>query len=306
MPRYNKEIINELLKDKNICLVDEKYLGYKHKHNWKCKCGDTFVRDFDTIKNKGFPYCNNCVGRVSKWTIEKVREKCKKYNICLKDEEFKGATYKHTWVCECGRDFERTWHKITSYNSNKCLKCTKNEPINMNRVLEVCDLKGIEFLDDNIVNCITKHTWRCACGNTFLRDWDSIKRAVDKGIKIECNECVNKKFESGIAYFAKQYCKKTFKNVTQEWNPIKSPKTNKNLYFDIFIEDIKTVIEIHGEQHYVFKKRFHRNKEHFEYRKWLDEYKKTWCLENGITYIEIRQEKTNIEQMKKIIDNLLI
>lgn len=306
MPRYNKEKINEMLKEKNICLIDEKYLGYRYKHNWRCKCGEIFTRDFTTINNKGYCYCNKCVGRTTKWTLGKIKEESQKYKIQLKDEEFKGATHKHNWSCECGQVFVRTWHKITSYNSNKCLKCTKNEPINIKRVQEVAILKNIEFLDKEVINCNTKHAWRCVCGNTFFRNWDSIKRAFDKGIDIKCQDCVNKDFESGIAYFSKQYCKEIFKEVTSEWSPIKNPKTNKNLYFDIYIKDVNTVIEIHGEQHYIFKKRFHRDMEHFEYRKWVDEYKKDWCLKNNIRYIEVRQEKTNIEKIKQIIDNLLI
>ena len=34
-----------------VQLEDEVYYGNKHKHNWKCECGNIFKRTFDNMRN---------------------------------------------------------------------------------------------------------------------------------------------------------------------------------------------------------------------------------------------------------------
>ena len=78
---------------------------------------------------------------------------------------------------------------------------------------------------------------------------------------------------------------------------------NHWLYSDIFIEHMKTYIEIHGEQHYIFTKYFHETIENFEHCKKLDRMKRKRCRKNGI-YIEVdlRKIKT-IEQAIEYVES---
>lgn len=58
------------------------------------------------------------------------------------------------------------------------------------------------------------------------------------------------------------------------------------LIADFFISDIKVLIEINGEQHYKFVKRFHKTQAGFAASKKRDRIKQEWCDLNDIIYVE--------------------
>lgn len=47
----SKDVINKIVIEW-LELVDETYISARHKHTWKCKCGNLFTRDFDHIKRR--------------------------------------------------------------------------------------------------------------------------------------------------------------------------------------------------------------------------------------------------------------
>ena len=55
-----KEEVNELIGEW-LTLEDEIYINAKHKHNWKCKCGNVFERIWGNIKHKNQINCG-CIG----------------------------------------------------------------------------------------------------------------------------------------------------------------------------------------------------------------------------------------------------
>lgn len=71
------------------------------------------------------------------------------------------------------------------------------------------------------------------------------------------------------------------------------------LIADFFIPDLKIVIEVHGEQHYKFVKRFHKNMAGFRASQKRDKVKQDWCELNDIIYIELPFDK--IPNWAKII-----
>ena len=68
---------------------------------------------------------------------------------------------------------------------------------------------------------------------------------------------------------------------------LKNPKTGYNLELDGYNEGLKLAFEYNGEQHYKFKKHFHKRKDAFKIQREHDEYKYKKCVELGITLISI-------------------
>jgi hypothetical protein len=75
------------------------------------------------------------------------------------------------------------------------------------------------------------------------------------------------------------------------------------LIADFFIPDMRILIEVHGEQHYKFVKRFHKSKAGFIRSQKRDATKKEWCSINDITYIELPFDK--VDEWAKIIKGKL-
>ncbi len=59
------------------------------------------------------------------------------------------------------------------------------------------------------------------------------------------------------------------------------------LVADFFIPDIKVMVEVHGEQHYKFVKRFHKSQAGFIASKKRDRLKQEWCEINDVVYVEL-------------------
>lgn len=72
-----KEEVNGLIGEW-LTLEDEVYVNAKHKHNWKCKCGNVFERTWNSLKGNKFFNCG-CIGYNQqeeryKYEVEKTGE----------------------------------------------------------------------------------------------------------------------------------------------------------------------------------------------------------------------------------------
>ena len=79
--------------------------------------------------------------------------------------------------------------------------------------------------------------------------------------------------------------------------PIKKSET---YYFDFYLPMIKTVIEVHGEQHYQFSKFYHINMFGFAKAKKRDRDKIEWCNINNIKYIELPYNETENQWIERM------
>lgn len=68
-------------------------------------------------------------------------------------------------------------------------------------------------------------------------------------------------------------------------------------FFDFYINTLKLVIEVHGQQHYRFNTLFHTSAQDFLNQRKRDSKKQEWCEYNNITYIELPYNE-DIEQWK--------
>ena len=58
-------------------------------------------------------------------------------------------------------------------------------------------------------------------------------------------------------------------------------------FFDFYINTLKLVVEVHGQQHYKFNPLFHTSAQDFAQQRKRDARKKEWCEYNNITYVEL-------------------
>ena len=62
---------------------------------------------------------------------------------------------------------------------------------------------------------------------------------------------------------------------------------HETLFFDFYINTLKLVVEVHGQQHYQFNTLFHTSAQDFANQKKRDLRKQDWCEYNNITYVEL-------------------
>ena len=62
---------------------------------------------------------------------------------------------------------------------------------------------------------------------------------------------------------------------------------NERAYFDFYINTLKLVVEVHGQQHYKFNSMFHSSAQDFANQRRKDMRKQDWCEYNNITYVEL-------------------
>ena len=158
-----------------------------------------------------------------------------------------------------------------------------------------------------------KAWWKCENGkhDDFFKQIN-----VQTRDGFHCPKCSEEKKNSYLQEKVFQYINGKYKyNILTELdcNIIpKSPLNNRNLPYDNEVEELKLIIEVHGKQHYWedcswYKHLAKRNgitaKEEFDRRKWYDEYKEKYALENGYSYLVIPYWTEKDETYKILIDN---
>lgn len=77
-------------------------------------------------------------------------------------------------------------------------------------------------------------------------------------------------------------------------------KKSESYYLDFYIPMLKTVVEVHGEQHYKFVAFYHNNYLGFLKSQKRDREKKEWCEINNIKYIELSHNEEESEWIRKL------
>jgi hypothetical protein len=77
---------------------------------------------------------------------------------------------------------------------------------------------------------------------------------------------------------------------------------NEKCFFDFYINTVKLVVEVHGQQHYNFNTLFHTSAQDFLNQRKRDSKKREWCEYNNITYIELPYNE-DIKQWKHRISH---
>ena len=156
--------------------------------------------------------------------------------------------------------------------------------------------------------------WKCE--NGIHKDY---KRIIGNTIKSEfmCPNCVIENNSSKLQNKVDTYLKEKYNfEVLHERdctiNPI-NPKTNQMLLYDNEIKELKLVIEVMGEQHYLptqFNKLIAKRKnitpeEALKELQWRDDFKKQHALNCGYNYLDIPYTYEKNNEYKNIIDKTI-
>ncbi len=76
---------------------------------------------------------------------------------------------------------------------------------------------------------------------------------------------------------------------------------DSKLSLDFFLPKRKLALEFQGKQHYTINNFFHKNKQDFINQQKRDLRKMEWCQINGITLVEINNDKISLVELKGLI-----
>ena len=77
-------------------------------------------------------------------------------------------------------------------------------------------------------------------------------------------------------------------------------RRDKRVFIDFYINTIKTIVEVHGSQHYNFNTLYHSSAQDFLNQKKRDADLQDWCLLNNLNYIELPFNENEQQWMKRI------
>jgi hypothetical protein len=80
-------------------------------------------------------------------------------------------------------------------------------------------------------------------------------------------------------------------------------RRNQRGFLDFYINTIKTVVEVHGSQHYKFNTLYHTSVQHFVNQKKRDADLVEWCEINNLNYIELPFSENEDQWKNRILRN---
>lgn len=122
-----------------------------------------------------------------KLTIEYCKEwAAKNSGSRVLSKEYIDNSTKLQFSCEqCGKPFERSWSDFSGKKMFLCRDCCGKTRWTLSTVKQASHTLGISLLSTEYVNANTPLLFKCACGNTFWRTWQSVWHAGCAN----CNEC---------------------------------------------------------------------------------------------------------------------
>ena len=282
---------------------------------WNCHTCDTefensvdlFVRAMDS-QFKGCPYC---AGK----RVNKTNSVLNQYPELLEEWDATNNKYKLTevtaksdkrinWICKQNHTWttsvkDRVKNSVDGKSISQCPYCANYKvwkgyndiptlyPELVSKIVHEDDLYKWNHGSAN------KIEWKCDKCNTNL-GFKSVKNVTKHGLTCAiCSETVPAT-ERLMAIILKQLNIKFDHNQGYTWS--------QNKMYDFFLPEFNTMIELHGEHHYVERDNiiFHKTRSLKE-EKYNDKLKREIALENGIAnYIEIPCLKTDFDSLKEV------
>lgn len=169
--KWNIEKAKKWLLDQNsnLILLNEKWLTFNSKFNFKCKCGTEFERNWNNVYTKKMFCCNKCKN-ITLWNISKIKKWLKDNNLktIILSKKYKNNESKLLFKCKCGEIFERNWSNLTQGKSFFCLNCSRKEANKKSRkqweeILNIAKSKGFEIIskEEDYINLKSKIKYIC-------------------------------------------------------------------------------------------------------------------------------------------------
>ena len=284
---------------------------------WKCDvCDNEFEKNMGDMlrthklntKSRGCPYCGNkriSYERSLAYVRPKVAELYSNKNEKTASEVFAHSDKRVWWKCPKGHEWKAM---INDVSENSCPTCNnKNIIIGENDLWATNPETAKLLLDPKDGHKYTHGSgkevdFKCQhCDEPVGKK--IIKQIVKLGTRcLRCSDGVSRP-EKSMGSILKQLGVEFVHNKSTEWSQAKQ--------YDFFLPKYNTIIETHGEQHYIngmFEER-HTAEEQQE----IDKFKRELALSNGIDkYIEVdcrytdfkrllNQFKTNVE-LNELLD----
>lgn len=284
------------IKNKSLDITKVSY-GSAKKVWWICSNGHEYQARVDsrTGQKRGCPYCNNHKKRfpisishpilVSEWHPR---------NAIQPDKITAGSIRKIWWLGNCGHEWEAHLHNRAHgygcpFCANRFADHTNSLATKYPELAEQWHSKN--KLSASEINHKTwkKYWWLGKCGHEWFA---SVRCRTVRGNG--CPVCQDSKGEVQVERVLKQlginYTKQKRFNECRD---------KRSLPFDFFLDELNTLIEYQGKQHYEPLNFGGDCKNMFELIKKHDTIKEDWCKENGIKLIVIPY--TKFKEIEEII-----
>lgn len=303
MTIWNKKLIDEKCIEFNIKFVND-YYNSKEKQCFICKCGNQFNRKWSNVL-LGQINCLECSNNI---LIMKNKERTKEsflklieyidkndlgFNVLTNIDDYKNNKQKLDVICKCGNKFNPSLGNIISGKVRQCTLC-RNKKSQIKRRLDkdvmtkYIESNGYRIKDYKYNN---GNYFLVSCG---LHDYYWVNYSNFYHSKTRCKVCNISKGENEISKILDNH------NIGYEREKVFNDligSGGRNLRFDFYIEELNTLIEFDGEQHFVPK--FDMTDDDFKRQQSHDVMKDNYCLNKNINLIRIKYNQNIYNTLKK-------
>lgn len=306
MPRRKTwDEVNKAFRDREFILLSKphEYVNKLSRLTCMDEDGYLYYLTYDLVSDKRTKKFSP-VEKRNKYSIQNIQHwiNLKGSSTIVLSKDYLDEKYPIIMQCECGEIYTSFWNRMSNIGKCRCNKC--GEKIRTSRHTDIEQIKkevasyGYYLIDENIDNIkniiIADKDGNIYNANLFALRYGYIYHkmcGLQSSLEIKTANYLD---EIGIKYETQ----KSFDDC----------RNIHKLRFDFYLPDYNIIIETHGEQHYKdCSDRFGFTLEEQQNR---DLYKKNFCINNNIKYVEIpysafkhRQDCT--EEYKEIINKIL-
>jgi uncharacterized protein YkuJ len=198
----------------------------------------------------------------------------------LLSTEYLNKEEKLKWKCSKGHIWEarggcikngKSWCKICNYSEQRFKQPHK---LTLKVYQDIAAKYGGKVLSSEYSSANEKLTFQCKGGHI----WDAAASSVKNGNRW-CPHCSKSRSET--------VCREILENIIGCDFPNTRPEFLQGLELDGYNKTMRLAFEYNGEQHYKYKKHFHRDPEDFNKQLERDRRKYKLCAENKVDLIII-------------------
>jgi hypothetical protein len=186
--KYNIDDIRKEFEKRNFILLENEYINTKTYMRFICDKGhETQITYQRFLKGHGCKECSRIkLGNKMRKTIEEVRKIFEENGCILLSTEYKQASQKLKYICECGNESEITFNHFQS--GERCKECGRKKLAEQFKhdyeyVYNIFKDNGCVLLEDEYINGHNTMRYICVCG----RESETTLANFMKGAR--CKQC---------------------------------------------------------------------------------------------------------------------
>lgn len=246
-----------------LLTTKEEYIDAQTKISIKCNCGELITDTFSHFKHRKHKRCYECYRK--ELTERKLipYEKVKKYvevdsksncKLVTSEDEYINSRLNVVFQCNCGNNFETSFHEFKSGNKRQCNTCGAGFQT-VKDFLEYVEkesyVNNFELIDYQVTNGYVhqrnKLKIKCSCGEIFETTKHTFERGKNRcGI---CSSSISKGEEKIKIILEKNQINFIPQFYFKECRGVRKPLPFDFAVFDEF-DNIVTLIEYDGKQHF--------------------------------------------------------